>query len=110
MRGVEFELDQILHPASIFNHPRDVLNDPDLSRQEKKAILSSWASDACSVDSAPGLRHPPGAPGPVTFDDVVDALRSLDDNPTRPRPGGHAVRLRRWGRGEEEGSSGTPLG
>src|SRR4051794_30292075 len=101
MRGAEFELDQILHPASIFNHPRDVLNDPDLTRQEKKAIL---ASDACSVDSAPGIRHPPGAPGPVTFDDVVDALRSLDDDPTPPRPGGHSVRVRRWGRGEEEGS------
>ena len=87
MRGLEFELDQLLNPAAAFSHPRDVLNDPDLSRQEKRAILSSWASDACAVESAPQLRHPPGAPAPVPFDDIVDALRSLDD-PNPPRPGG----------------------
>jgi hypothetical protein len=99
MRGMEFDLDQVLNPAAVFNHPRDVLNDPDLSKQEKRAILSSWASDACAVDSIPAL----------SFDDIVDALRSLDDDPP-PRPGGLAMRLkRRWKRGEEEGSSGTPL-
>ena len=60
MRGMEFDLDQVLNPAAVFNHPRDVLNDPDLSKQEKRAILSSWASDACAVDSMPGLRQRPG--------------------------------------------------
>jgi hypothetical protein len=109
MRGMEFDLDQVLNPAAVFNHPRDVLNDPDLSKQEKRAILSSWASDACAVDSMPALRQPPGDKAPVSFDDIVDALRSLDDDPP-PRPGGLAMRLkRRWKRGEEEGSSGTPL-
>src|SRR5215217_5764943 len=106
MRGLEFELDHLLNPASVYDYPRDVLQDPDLTRQEKRAILSSWASDACAVDSAPALRHPPGAKAPVSFDDIVDALRSLDDDPTPPRPGGHSVRLRRWWRREEEGSSG----
>ena len=57
MRGMEFDLDQVLNPAAVFNHPRDVLNDPDLSKQEKRAILSSWASDACAVESVPGLRQ-----------------------------------------------------
>ena len=38
----------LLHPASAFDHPRDVVNDPDLTTEEKHAILSSWASDACS--------------------------------------------------------------
>jgi len=109
MRGMEFDLDQVLNPAAVFNHPRDVLNDPDLTKQEKRAILSSWASDACAVDSMPALRQPPGDKAPVGFDDIVDALRSLDDDPP-PRPGGLAMRLkRRWKRGEEEGSSGTPL-
>ena len=109
MRGMEFDLDRVLNPAAVFNHPRDVLNDPDLSRQEKRAILSSWASDACAVESMPGLRQPPGGKAPVSFDDIVDALRSLDDDPP-PSPGGLAMRLkRRWRRGEEEGSSGTPL-
>ena len=109
MRGMEFDLDQVLNPAAVFNHPRDVLNDPDLSKQEKRAILSSWASDACAVDSMPALRQPPDDKAPVSFDDIVDALRSLDDDPP-PRPGGLAVRLRRrrW-RSDEEGSNGTPL-
>lgn len=109
MRGFEFELDQILHPAAVFGHPRDVLNDPDLTKHEKRAILSSWASDACAVESAPGLRHPPGGRAPVSFDDIVDALRSLDDDPP-PRPGGLPMRLRRrWRRSRDDGASGTPL-
>lgn len=109
MRGFEFELDRILHPAAVFGHPRDVLNDPDLTKQEKRAILSSWASDACAVESAPGLRHPPGGKAPVSFDDIVDALRSLDDDPP-PRPGGTAIRLRRrWRRDREDGASGSPM-
>jgi uncharacterized protein YbjT (DUF2867 family) len=110
MRGFEFELDQLLNPAAVFDHPRDVLNDADLTRQEKRAILSSWASDACAVESAPALRRPPGATSPMSFDDIVDALRSLDDDPTPPRPGGIPMRFRRrWRRGDKEGSSGTPL-
>src|SRR5947209_19350880 len=110
MRGLEFELDHLLNPAAVFEHPRDVLKDPDLTRQEKRAILSSWASDACAVDSAPALRHPPGAKAPVSFDDIVDALRSLDDDPTRPRPGGLAMRLkRRWRARDDDGATGTPL-
>ena len=91
MRGLDFELDQLLNPAAVFGHPRDVLNDGDLTRQEKRAILSSWASDACAVDSDPTLRKPPGAQGPVSFEDIVEALRSLDDDPP-PRPGGTAMR------------------
>jgi hypothetical protein len=111
MRGLDFELDRLLNPAAVFDHPRDVLNDPDLTRQEKRAILSSWASDACAVESSPTLRHPPGAKAPISFEEIVEALRSLDDDPTRPRPGGLARRLKsRWRhRGEEEGPDGTSL-
>ena len=61
------------------------LNDPDLTVQEKRAILSSWASDACAVEEMPTLRQPPGAKRPVSFDKIVDALRSLDDGPGRAR-------------------------
>ena len=42
MRGFEFDLDYLINPAAVFDHPRDVLNDPDLTRQEKRAILSAW--------------------------------------------------------------------
>lgn len=93
MRGLEFELDQLLNPAAVFGHPRDVLNDSDLTRQEKRAILSSWASDACAVKSAPQLRHPPGATAPVSFDDIIDALRTLDEPNPRARRRAHAAAL-----------------
>ena len=80
MRGMEFELDQILNPAAVFEHPSDVLNDPDLTRQEKRAVLSAWASDACAVQCLPGLRYLPDSRAPVYFDDIIDALKSLDDD------------------------------
>ena len=72
-----FDFDALLHPAQAFNHPRDVVNDLDLTLPEKRAILSSWASDACAVEAVPAVRRPPGAQ-PVMFDDVMDALKALD--------------------------------
>jgi hypothetical protein len=70
MRRLEFELDHLLNPAAVFDHPADMLKDPDVTKQEKRATLSSWTSDACPVDSAPTLRHPAGAKAPVSFDDI----------------------------------------
>ena len=55
----------------------EVANDPDLTTQEKRAILASWASDACAVEAAPVLRQPVGT-GPIKFDDILDALKKLD--------------------------------
>lgn len=74
-----FDLAALLHPGAAFAHPRDVTEDPDLTLNEKRAILASWASDACAVESAPALRAAPAGSQPVTFDDVMDALRSLDE-------------------------------
>jgi hypothetical protein len=74
--GVNFEIDELLHPAQAFNHPREVVADPDLTLNEKRAILASWASDACAVEASPSLRVGPQAP--VLFDDIMDALRCLD--------------------------------
>jgi hypothetical protein len=73
----EFDLDSLLHPAQAFQHPRDVIGDPDLTLNEKRAILASWASDACAVEAAPDLRSSPGGV-PVPFDDIMEALRTLD--------------------------------
>jgi len=111
MRGFEFELDQLLNPAAVFNHPRDVVNDADLTKQEKRSILSAWASDACAVQSLPGMRFPPDAKAPVSFDEIIDALKSLDDDEP-PRPGGRSMRLRNtWRRRKDhdDSTSGTPL-
>jgi hypothetical protein len=68
----------LLHPAQAFEHPSHVVNDPDLTLNEKRAILASWASDACALEAAPQLRCAPGGKQPVLFDDVMEALRTLD--------------------------------
>jgi hypothetical protein len=70
------DLNSLLHPAQAFQHPREVVNDPDLTLNEKRSILASWASDACAVDNEPALRR--RGNNVVTFDDIVDALRTLD--------------------------------
>ena len=69
---------ELLHPAQAFEHPSHVVNDPDLTVNEKRAILASWASDACAPEEAPYLRRAPGGKRPVLFDDVIEALRTLD--------------------------------
>jgi hypothetical protein len=81
-----FDIDALLHPAGAFKHPQCVVNDPDLTLNEKRAILSSWASDACSVEAAPALSARPGAAQPVRFDDVMEALKALDAHPDNVRP------------------------
>jgi hypothetical protein len=72
------DLEVLLNPARAFEHPMKVVSDPDLTLAEKRAILASWASDACAVEAAPALRRPPGSGRAVEFDDVMDALRVLD--------------------------------
>jgi hypothetical protein len=79
-----YDLDALLHPANAFGHPSDVVNDTDLTLSEKRAILASWASDVCAVESTPALRRAPGRP-PVGFDDIIDALRELDRCADIPR-------------------------
>src|SRR3954449_7776301 len=72
-----FDIDDLLHPAQAFSHPSDVVDDPDLTLNEKRAILASWASDACAIESAPALRRtPPGRP--VGFDEIMESLRARD--------------------------------
>ena len=77
-RANDFDLNDLLQPAQAFQHPMKVVNDPGLTLSEKRAILSSWASDACADEAASALHCAPGAGTPVTFDDVMDALRMLD--------------------------------
>jgi hypothetical protein len=86
------DLDALLHPAQAFAHPLDVVNDPDLTLSEKRAILASWVSDACAVDSDPALRRPPGAKL-VHVDDLTEALRALDRQAGRYKPRPHYRRV-----------------
>ncbi len=69
--------DDLLHPARAFARPSDVVDDPDLTLNEKRAILASWASDACAAEANPLLRQ--AADGETAkWDDVMDALKELD--------------------------------
>ena len=64
--------------AHLFSHPREVLDARGLSASDKRALLASWASDACAVEGMPAWRRPPGSPEPVCVDEILDALQALD--------------------------------
>jgi hypothetical protein len=87
-RSTDLDLEKLWHPAQAFEDPQQVVGDPDLTLNEKRAILASWASDACAVEAAPALRCPPGASRAVSVDEILEALRTLDwhANPAPVRP------------------------
>ncbi len=111
--GTTFDLDDLLHPARAFGHPSEIVNDPDLTLNEKRAILASWASDACAIEAAPDLRAGPDGIR-VRFDDIMEALRMLDSEAKGATSAKHRRELRRSRifrrkRRDGEGDSGTPL-
>jgi len=77
-QGLGAALERWLRPAVGFDHPREVLRDPDLEPGEKRAILASWASDASAVQDEPALRWLLGTPEPVPLADIREALERLD--------------------------------
>ena len=91
-QGHEIDLDVLVHPGTLFEHPRDVVADPVLTLAAKRAILASWASDASAIASCPALRAPENLKHPVTIDEILDALLALDGGPREP-PGGKPKRL-----------------
>ena len=66
-------------PVRTFRHPMDVVNEPTLTIGEKRALLASWASDRCAVEAAPSLRRIPGSWQIVHIDEILEALRELDE-------------------------------
>ena len=77
-----------------FRYPHQVVSDPNMGLDEKRAVLAAWASDEHAVESLPTLRHLPGTPFPVTFSAIMDARAQLDrmvgaddDEPPPPSPG-----------------------
>jgi hypothetical protein len=89
-----FDLNALLHPGTVFSHPRDVVTDPKLSLAEKRAILASWASDASAIASCPALRAPDGLKAPLHIDEILEALQALDGEGPHNPPGGKPMRLR----------------
>ncbi|WP_064706628.1 hypothetical protein [Rhizobium bangladeshense] len=74
----------LLQPAKHFSHPRDVLAADDINNDEKRAIPASWASDIFAIESAPALRLYPGAESAVSYDEILDALKTLDKGDRLP--------------------------
>jgi hypothetical protein len=68
----------LLHPAMHFDHPRDVLTAEGIGKDEKRAILASWASDMSAIESMPALRRYPGMERIVSYDEILEALKALD--------------------------------
>jgi hypothetical protein len=80
-KKMPFDIAALLHPSKAFRHPLDVVADPDMTTAEKRSVLASWASDACATESNPALRA--SATGSiVSYDDIIDALQSLDAGPS----------------------------
>ena len=71
-------LDHTVIRVRHFAFPSEVLDDPSLTTEEQRALLSEWASDACAIPSFPNLRLLPGTNFPVTFATVMEALSELD--------------------------------
>jgi hypothetical protein len=103
------DVDGLVHPSQVFDHPEDVVNDPDLSLNEKRAVLASWASDACAIEAAPALRKSPTG-RVVEFDEIMDAFRALDKqaqaSPARQHMGRPSVARNR---GSGQNDQGSPL-
>lgn len=76
--GLQAALERWLRPAIGFSHPLDVLKDPGLGPEDKRSVLSSWASDASAVKDQPTLRWLLGTPAPVPLVEVREALARLD--------------------------------
>lgn len=86
-------VEPLFHPVSHYDSPEDVLDDAGLSAEEKRVILSSWASDMYVVESQPALREVPGIPHRLHLDDILAALKQLDDDTDPPPSGGLAMPL-----------------
>jgi hypothetical protein len=74
-----------------FSYPHQLVRDPYISLEEKRALLTAWALDRYAVKSFPALRHLPGTPFPVALSSIIDARAYLDrissandDDPRRP--------------------------
>jgi hypothetical protein len=100
--------DELLHPSRAFARPSDVVEDPDMTLNEKRAILASWASDACATEANPALRETVDGKA-ASWDDVMDALKELDLQAAESPPIRFDRELFWWPRrGLQRGSGGGP--
>lgn len=70
--------------AARYAHPDDVIEDKSLSMDAKREILAGWISDAHAVADHPWLRQLESG-FRVRVQDILDALRALDEDETSRR-------------------------
>lgn len=98
--------------------PCDIVRDPDMSAEAKRALLASWASDARAVPNCPALRRLDDG-NLVLIDDVLNALKMLDGEPilSAPQHGEQTTRFsrgrwsrlaRQWRRGRDDDDDDDP--
>ena len=86
-----FNFQALLHPGTVFEHPKDVVMHPSLTLAEKRAILASWASDASAIASR-ALRAPEGLKMPSAS---VGSMAAHGTRPVESRSAGFPRRARR---------------
>ena len=64
-------------PSASFKKPQDVVENKDLSREQKIEILRRWEYDARNLQVADEEGMSPDIPQPSLLDAVLKALRSL---------------------------------
>ena len=68
-----------------YSRPHDIARDQSLSVSRRRELLAFWASDIHAVTGMPALRsHNFGVA--VTIDEILDALKTLDDQYDLPPP------------------------
>jgi hypothetical protein len=63
--------------SSILQRPDEVLGNPEMTREEKRALLASWASDARAVPGLPSMRRLEDG-SLIDVDEILQALKALD--------------------------------
>jgi len=71
-------VDALIDPVSVFDHPREVVQHPGLTREEKRTILLSWARDELVAEQVTS-RLAPELRVRSRIDAVVEALATFDD-------------------------------
>ena len=79
---IDFEK-ALIDPSSVFKTPEEVLQEKDLSREQKIEILRRWEFDVRELQVAEEENM--AGPQPVTLDVVLNALRALGATPESDR-------------------------
>lgn len=74
----------------LLDSPERVLNHSRMSLDEKRAVLASWASDACAVENQPTLRKLDNGTI-IPLEEILCGLRALDQDGGRGKRPLHRV-------------------